>query len=76
MVYAKIEVEVKIERRPGFLHLSLGLNLNLPITLADFFSILLTGKSTHELRLRQDMPLARLQYLGFGRTGLQIKDDI
>jgi hypothetical protein len=34
------EVEVKVERRPDFLHLSLGLSLNLPITLADFFSIL------------------------------------
>ena len=35
------EVEVKVERRPDFLHLSLGLSLNLPITLADFFSMLL-----------------------------------
>jgi len=31
------ETEVKVERKPKFLHLS----LNLPITLADFFSILL-----------------------------------
>jgi len=35
------EVEVKVERRSDFVHLSLGLSLNLPITLADFFSILL-----------------------------------
>ncbi|HEY6287966.1 MAG TPA: hypothetical protein VIW48_00830, partial [Nitrospiraceae bacterium] len=31
------QAEVEVERRPDFLHLS----LNLPITLADFFSILL-----------------------------------
>ena len=35
------EVEVKVERRPDFLHFSLDLNVNLPITLADLFSILL-----------------------------------
>jgi len=35
------EVEVKVERRLAFLHLSLNLSLNLPITLADLSSILL-----------------------------------
>ena len=35
------EIEVKVERRPDFLHLSLGLSFNLPITLADFLSIML-----------------------------------
>ena len=35
------EVEVKVERRLDFLHLSLGLSLNLPITLENCFNILL-----------------------------------
>jgi len=34
------EVEVKVERRFGLLNLSLNLILNLPFTMADFFSIL------------------------------------
>jgi hypothetical protein len=40
------EVEVKVERRPDFLHLSLRLSLNLPITLAGFFSILFEEVAT------------------------------
>ena len=38
---AEVEVKVEVERRPDVLHLSLGLSLNLLMTLADFFSILL-----------------------------------
>jgi hypothetical protein len=34
------KVEVKVERRPGFLYLNLSLNLNL-LVLAEIFSILL-----------------------------------
>ena len=34
------EVEVKVEQRSDFPHLSFNLSLNLPLTLADFFSIL------------------------------------
>jgi hypothetical protein len=35
------QAEVEVERRPAFLHISLGLSLNLPITLAAFLSLLL-----------------------------------
>ena len=44
------EVEVKVERRPDFLHLSLGLSLNLPITLENCFSILLRYRSRDRQR--------------------------
>ena len=37
------EVEVKVERRSDSCFLSLDLSLNLPIALADFFSILLVA---------------------------------
>ena len=40
---AQAEVEVKVDRRSDFLHLSLSLSL--PIPLADFFSVLLDGVS-------------------------------
>jgi hypothetical protein len=36
----KAEVEVKVKHRTGSCLLNLSLSLNLPITLADFFSIL------------------------------------
>lgn len=36
----------------------------------------LAGKSTHELRLCQDMLLARLQHASLGCARLQIKDHI
>ena len=44
------EIEVKVDRRPDFLHLSLGLSFNLPITLADFLSIML--KQVHGLAIQ------------------------
>ena len=37
----QVEIEVKVEQRSDFPHLSLNLSLNLSLTLADFFSILL-----------------------------------
>ena len=33
------QAEVEIEQRPDFLHLSIGLSLNLPITLGDFSAL-------------------------------------
>jgi hypothetical protein len=41
---AEVEVKVEVERRPDVLRLSLGLSLNLLMTVADFFNILLGPK--------------------------------
>ena len=37
--------EVEVERRFDLLNLNLNLSLNLPFAMADFFSILLEGRS-------------------------------
>ena len=44
-VDGKAEVEVKVERRSVFLHVSLSLSLNLPILLADFVNSLLVDSN-------------------------------
>jgi len=41
------EVEVKVERKSDFFDLSHDLSLNLPLTLADFFSILLQYRAEY-----------------------------
>jgi hypothetical protein len=48
----KAEVEVKVKRRTGFCLLNLSLSLNLPITLAVFFSILLVEREAGGLTVR------------------------
>ncbi len=49
----KAEVEVKVERRPDFLHLSLNRSLSLPIMPADYFSILLRLNKSDEFLVDQ-----------------------
>lgn len=58
------EVEVKVERTPEILHLSLGLSLNLPIVPADCFSTLLEDRTALSLRCK---PFS-LQLLNKGRA--------
>ena len=57
------EVEVKVERRSDFPHLSLSLNL--PLTLADFFSNLLEERRRARGRLRamEEMELSNRRHL-------------
>jgi hypothetical protein len=51
----KAEVEVKVKRRGGSSLLNLSLSLDLPITLAGFFSILINTASPHH-PVRHDVP--------------------
>jgi len=46
----KAEAEVKVKRRTGSCLLNLSLNLNLPITLADFVNSLPVGEDCAALR--------------------------